>query len=1585
MFEPSLHLRQSGLRVLVHALTCALVAIAVGATKAAAQLIITNPTGTVWIHPNQPLYSVTFTVDNETGSSGSWAVTCGFTAPVNSCTAPASTGTIANGAIKMVSVSYTVSGTGTGSVTINIGAGLATGNRIVIISIPNPTITPTGTTITTTPYTDSSYTFTVTNSAGASETYQITPTCTGTALDPGCSVSQTSVTLAASASTNVTLYYRTLAAGSSGTIGLALVDDGYNFSNAVTVNAGFGAGAPRINPLPFVADLQDLTRCATSCFTASFAQGSVPYISLDLPRNVVLAYNESRVIPRPFVHVDVSPDPGTAGTPLRYELQLKFGVGATAVTFVNGETVLKFSSPAGNPVVRIGGQFDASNIVTYAHGSVYPLEIWVTAVYSGSSFTAKYKTQYLSVNEVNNGVARGWTVAGVQRAFGQTDGSVLILEGNGNAVYFKKIGTVLKAPPGEFSTLTGTGPWTRTYVDGTAVSFSATGYLTQVADRWSNATTITYDGSNRVSLIKDPLLSTTTLTYGANGLATIVDPASRTTTITVAANRTLTQIQDTAGMVTTLGYDASLRLATIQDPNLATTTLAYDANATKTVSTITAPSVPIFGGGSSAPVTTLSSWQLRGVPFAPTAVTPLASPGADTIWARVTEPGGTVNTYQVDRWGQPKVIVNALAEQATVTYSAEGLLVKAVMPGYPGGVFDTTAYNANGLPIYAKAAASSATTVTYGVFGQVATTVGTGQPSMTYTLGGHGEILNVQAAGQIVQKITAYDTFGRAVTIKDANDTTVATMTYQPTGLKNLQQVQQPGNRLLSYGYDAAGRVRTVTRPLAVAESTYYDRLNRPTVVATTIGGVRSAATYEYDNIYLRGTIAPNGTRDSTYYNALGWPTKHRDQAGANDLFEYSLDGDLKKVTTRRLKTLSFLYDALHRVTQRTGDYVATWGYSTNGGWIVRAGSPYAVDSIFSNARGQPDSVVTILGGVGVPTQTYRRKYAYILPGLLDTVGVTGPAGVTFASRKYGYNTGRGSLTSLTLGGRQTLFTLDGNYRPTSIKYPALDTVGTSFGNLGLPEKVIAGNGTGGNPNYGAQLNRWLGQDGVGRLSQQLFRNDGTGQEGRFFQFDSLGQLRVRRDQHTTFVPPVTCPDPNFGMLFAGCQPGGGSGWTTDTTKTYAYDLGGNRTDNGGTYTGNRITAFNNCTYTTDADGNVTGRSGGSCAAGAASFFWNAEGQLDSVQTGATGVKYLYDAAGRLVFKRVNNSPAAFQLWDGGNPLADLNGLASAKTTEYSYFPGLDSPHAFIWSGRTWYPHRDAVGNVIVTNDSLGGPDRTYQYDDWGKLSGGADGFPFSGADRLRWKGALWYGNEANLYYLRNRWYDPETGRFLSEDPLGVDAGMNLYSFAGSDPVDGSDPTGLYRLGNVNVVGHTNWGNPSLASWLIDTWYRNMTEIGARQPGGRPPGELQRSGGGARIGARAPAARLCSNAVSFVGVAALVATPFVGVGVAFGVFSDPTTGDRGIYLRLTTLAIGIDAGVGGEFGRSQSQQAFAGPSQGFCRTAAFVSGCKTSNPSGVTKSISIAKGPLPVPVSGHYEESTTWARVVKNGVATCAP
>src|SRR5690606_4403314 len=45
--------------------------------------------------------------------------------------------------------------------------------------------------------------------------------------------------------------------------------------------------------------------------------------------------------------------------------------------------------------------------------------------------------------------------------------------------------------------------------------------------------------------------------------------------------------------------------------------------------------------------------------------------------------------------------------------------------------------------------------------------------------------------------------------------------------------------------------------------------------------------------------------------------------------------------------------------------------------------------------------------------------------------------------------------------------------------------------------------------------------------------------------------------------------------------------------------------------------------------------------------------------------------------------------------------------------------------------------------------------------------------------------------YLRNRWYDPQTGRFLSQDPIGLAGRVNLYAYAGNNPTAYTDPFGL--------------------------------------------------------------------------------------------------------------------------------------------------------------------------------------------------
>jgi RHS repeat-associated protein len=74
--------------------------------------------------------------------------------------------------------------------------------------------------------------------------------------------------------------------------------------------------------------------------------------------------------------------------------------------------------------------------------------------------------------------------------------------------------------------------------------------------------------------------------------------------------------------------------------------------------------------------------------------------------------------------------------------------------------------------------------------------------------------------------------------------------------------------------------------------------------------------------------------------------------------------------------------------------------------------------------------------------------------------------------------------------------------------------------------------------------------------------------------------------------------------------------------------------------------------------------------------------------------------------------------------------------------------------------------------------------DAWGNLEVGADqpGYAFTGRE---------WDPETGLYYYRARYYDPKAGRFLSEDPIGLDGGVNFYSYVRNQPTNLIDPFGL--------------------------------------------------------------------------------------------------------------------------------------------------------------------------------------------------
>ena len=112
---------------------------------------------------------------------------------------------------------------------------------------------------------------------------------------------------------------------------------------------------------------------------------------------------------------------------------------------------------------------------------------------------------------------------------------------------------------------------------------------------------------------------------------------------------------------------------------------------------------------------------------------------------------------------------------------------------------------------------------------------------------------------------------------------------------------------------------------------------------------------------------------------------------------------------------------------------------------------------------------------------------------------------------------------------------------------------------------------------------------------------------------------------------------------------------------------------------------------------------------------------------------------------------------------------------------------AELRSSTTSYYEADGLGSITSLTNSAGAVANTYTYDSYGNLtaSSGSVSNPLSYTGRE-------FDSETGLYYYRSRYYDPGSGRFLTEDPLGFNAGdANFYAYVSNSPVGFVDPWGF--------------------------------------------------------------------------------------------------------------------------------------------------------------------------------------------------
>jgi RHS repeat-associated protein len=173
-----------------------------------------------------------------------------------------------------------------------------------------------------------------------------------------------------------------------------------------------------------------------------------------------------------------------------------------------------------------------------------------------------------------------------------------------------------------------------------------------------------------------------------------------------------------------------------------------------------------------------------------------------------------------------------------------------------------------------------------------------------------------------------------------------------------------------------------------------------------------------------------------------------------------------------------------------------------------------------------------------------------------------------------------------------------------------------------------------------------------------------------------------------------------------------------------------------------------------------------------------------SVVAGPCRDSFKYDPFGRRIYKS-SSSGTSIYAYDGDNLVEETN-AAGAVVARYSQGLNIDELLAMLRGGTTSYYQADGLGSLTSLSNTSGVLANTYTYDSFGNLAASTasltNSFRYTGRE---------FDTETSLYYYRARYYDQATGRFLDEDPIRFDGGVNFYEYTGGNPISWFDPFGL--------------------------------------------------------------------------------------------------------------------------------------------------------------------------------------------------
>jgi len=936
-------------------------------------------------------------------------------------------------------------------------------------------------------------------------------------------------------------------------------------------------------------------------------------------------------------------------------------------------------------------------------------------------------------------------------------------------------------------------------------------------DANGNRTTYAYDAHGNVTSETDPLGDTATYTYiaGTNFIATGTDPLGRVTKFEYDAKgnntRIISDFQGPLENTTLYTYDSQGNLLTETDPLGRTTRYTYDSM------------------GNMIEVTDPAGYKTQYVyNNMGNKIREIDSSGHQTSFeydlmgrnTKVTNSLGQSRTYTYDGAGNLSSMTDFKANVCTMEYDQYNRRIKTVDPD--GGIWATT-YLSNNIEQISDPC-GRLTFNYYDINGR-----------LKKSIQKVGDTNPVEDADDLVWEYT-YDANGNKLTDKDAMENVT---TYAYNAVNQVTSVTNPEGEVISYLYNHDGSLKSGTYPNGNLVQYEYDSLGRKTKEYDSLG---TMLTMTYDILSRVQTITDGNNNTTTFtYDQSGNVINEADPLGNKTSYTYDAVGNLASLTDREGNTTQFFYNAddqLISVTDALGNS-KEYTYDENGNQI-------AIKDANGNITGYEFDAMNRLVK-RIYADNTSLDYTYDCFGNLETTKdqqgqiTTYMYDAIYRKTKIDYPGTNDSI--FTYDKLNRVLTAKNDSSTIGFQYDKVDritgstqfgqTVGYSYNIAGKTRmlsypsgKVIAGvydargrltairNGQGtdiatysydnrnllttkqlGNvfsSSYTFNQNNWL--------SNLVYQRNNSIELGFEYGFDKEGHRTYKKTVHELNKSGTYKYDGLYRLIEfkQGLLAADNNILNPNELVNFVYDGVDNRlsiSENGNLKTylptaTNGYSTVNGISYTYDKKGNLLDDN-------QKVYVYGPNNELLSITDKAAGTLlaiYQYDALGRRCKKTVGGTTTEY-IFDGDTSeiLAEVQN--STISAEYIYGAGLNELVSVSKNGTDYLFLSDVSGSIIQVMDNNGNILESYSYDPYGKTAiydGAGNQLAQSAIDNSLGYIGQRYQPETGLYEFHARLYDPKNGRFLSFDPIGYAGGLNLYHYAGNDPINSYDPTGLF-------------------------------------------------------------------------------------------------------------------------------------------------------------------------------------------------